>query len=56
MRFGMIQTKLGLACLLNSYKFDPCPEKTPREPVVDPRTTVIVLSILNGIHVKISNI
>lgn len=47
-----MQTKLGLATLLNDFKFSTSP-KSPRHLAVDPSTTTIVFSILNGIHTKI---
>lgn len=36
MRFGQLQTKLGLAVLLHHYKFSPC-EKTERKVVLNPK-------------------
>jgi cytochrome P450 family 6 len=47
-----MQTKLGLATLLNNFKFFPSP-KSPRHLVVDPSSTTIVFSVLNGVHTKI---
>ncbi|EFA04605.1 cytochrome P450 6a2 [Tribolium castaneum] len=52
LRFGLMQTKLGLATLLNDFKFYPSP-KSPRHLAVDPSTTTLVFSVLNGVHTKI---
>jgi cytochrome P450 family 6 len=55
LRFGYMQTKLGLATLLNNFKFLPS-TKTPRHLVIDPSTTTIALNVLNGVHTKIIKI
>ncbi|RZC32715.1 cytochrome P450 6a2, partial [Asbolus verrucosus] len=52
LRFGLMQTKLGLASLLNDFKFFPS-DKSPRHLAIDPSTTTLVLSVLNGVHTKI---
>ncbi|RZC32716.1 p450 domain containing protein [Asbolus verrucosus] len=55
LRFGYMQTKLGLASLLNDFKFFPSP-KSPRHLVIDPSTTTIALNVLNGVHTRIIKI
>jgi cytochrome P450 family 6 len=50
-----MQTKLGLATLLNNFKFLPS-TKTPRHLVIDPSTTTIALNVLNGVRTKIIKI
>ncbi|XP_063913667.1 cytochrome P450 6a2-like [Zophobas morio] len=52
LRFGYMQSKLGLATLLNNFNFFPSP-KTPRHLVVDPSTTTIALNVVGGVHVRI---
>jgi cytochrome P450 family 6 len=51
MRFGLMQTKVGLITLLNKYKFDVC-DKTPIPMVFDPRSNFI--SADGGVHLQIS--
>lgn len=41
-RFGLLQTKLGLATLLRKYRFEVC-EKTPIPAVLDPRAFITTL-------------
>jgi hypothetical protein len=55
LRFGYMQTKLGLATLLTNFKFLPS-TKTPRYLVINPSTTIITLNMLNGRHTKIIKI
>ncbi|XP_055697211.1 cytochrome P450 6a9-like [Phlebotomus papatasi] len=40
MRFGVMQTRIGLACLLSKYRIKTCP-KTPIPLVIDPTSTVM---------------
>lgn len=50
MRFGLLQTKVGMVALLSKYRFTPC-EKTPSVITFDPRA--VVTSSIDGIHVRI---
>nr|CAD7194492.1 unnamed protein product [Timema douglasi] len=52
MRFGLMQTKVGLVSLLSKYKFSTC-EKTSIPMVINPSSSVP--SPLNGIWLKITN-
>nr|CAD7444537.1 unnamed protein product [Timema bartmani] len=52
MRFGLMQTKVGLVSLLSQYKFSPC-EKTSIPLVLSPYGSV--LSPTDGIWLKITN-
>nr|CAD7255715.1 unnamed protein product [Timema shepardi] len=52
MRFGLMQTKVGLVSLLSKYKFSPC-EKTSIPMVLNPKSSIP--SSMNGIWLKITN-
>lgn len=53
MRFGLLQTKLGLASILRSYKFSVC-EQTVLPMVVD--TIALVLKPQNGVWLNIEKV
>lgn len=50
MRFGLLETKLGLAILLSNYEFEVC-EKTPIPIKLDPKIDFLVP--IGGIHLRI---
>nr|CAD7424993.1 unnamed protein product [Timema monikensis] len=52
MRFGLMQTKVGLVSLLSKYKFSPC-EKTSIPMVFNPKSSIP--NPMNGIWLKITN-
>lgn len=53
MRFGILQSKIGLALLLKNFKFDVC-EDTETEVKIDPLE--VLFTPLNGISLKITKI
>lgn len=50
-----MQVKLGLASIINAFKFHKV-ENAPEHLEIDPHTTTVVLSILHGVNVKIEKI
>lgn len=53
MRFGLMQSRVGLITLLSKYKFDICRE-TPIPAELDPQ--VAVMSPKGGMYLKISKV
>jgi cytochrome P450 family 6 len=52
MRFGLVQTKVGLISLLSNYEFQ-VSEKTPIPLVFD--HTAFILSAVGGLYLKITD-